>query len=283
MDKICNLIDEIFRRLKTTMNGKSFIDLGAGGNRLAGHIAARYPRAKVAMGIECQKQRTGLAAKVIKTAREDTSPESKAHAWAPCTVVSANIMKLTSLLGFDVWMAFDSAFPLSLMKHIARLWNESDAIMLILFTNPAELTKLGFAYWKYEGIVDHLSMKGSGEGKTAHIYTRDTQQNLPQELPPFVVEDGIEEEEDDDNTTSPEERIRQAVVLCKYGPRADFINYLQCTFEEGLRTARSVALPNGKVVSRSIRVRKPIKRLGQHVEEVVVRAGRGAAKKKPRY
>jgi hypothetical protein len=284
MDKICDMIDEIFRRLKTTMNGKSFVDLGAGGNRLAGHIAARYPRAKVALGIECMMQRTGLAAKVIITLLEDHSLESKAHAWAPCTVVSANIAKLTSLSGYEVWMSFNSAFPAALMRLLALLWNASDAYILILFTNEADMVKLGFFYWNYEGSLDAL-MKGSGEGKTCHIYTRDPNQNLPQEVP--IVEKKDEEEsdtseeadEDDDimneceryyattTTSSPEERIRQAVDLCKNGPRADFINYLQCTFEDGLRTSRSVVLPNGKEVKQSIRIKNPIIRFGGDEEE----------------
>jgi hypothetical protein len=264
------------------MNGKSFVDLGAGGNRLAGHIAARYPRAKVALGIECMMQRTGLAAKVMITLLEDHSPESKAHAWAPCTVVSANIAKLTSLLGYEVWMSFNSAFPDALMRLIALLWNASDARILILFTNEADMVRHGFFCWNYEGKVDAL-MSGSGEGKTCHIYTRDPTKNLPKEAP--VVErkkdaeesDTSEEADEDDDimneceryyaTTSPEERIRQAVDLCKNGPRADFINYLQCTFEDGLRTSRTVVLPNGKEVKQSIRIKKPIIRFGGDDEE----------------
>jgi hypothetical protein len=275
MDKVCDLIDFIFRRYNMRMDGMGFIDWGAGGNRLAMHIASRYPLAKYALGVECMKERTSLAAKVQITLLEDNSPESKAHALAPVNVLTADIEEINTdleFLGDCVFMSFNTAFDKSCMKHYAGIWNKClTAKMLILFTPKKKLIKLGFGFLRHEASYQ-LSMKGSGEGKTVNIFTRD-----PTILPQPPIDDEDEEEYDVDvvlqdhvgrsTLLSAEERIRQALVLCMERPREDLLNFLQCTYEEGLKTSQNVVLPNGKVAAQSIRVKKGVKRYGFEKQE----------------
>jgi hypothetical protein len=150
-----------------------FLDLGSGVNKPALHVAATFP-VKSAIGIECMQQRVSLAAKVHQVLLEDKSSESKAHAMAPCNVLTVDAMQLTNIkdLGINVIYAFNSAFDPELMYKIAEIWNLSDVEVLIIFTNIDELIKFGFLGLIWKGSLK-LQMTHSKEGKTVHFYTRE--------------------------------------------------------------------------------------------------------------
>ena len=183
------LCHELFK-LSLVIPGRStFLELGAGAGKPSFHLSSFFRCLTVGVEVDFALYfaSIGNLKKVYLKASE------LGFHYPPVALLHRDIYGLLSFNPFDIIYSFDKLFEPELLRHIARVFNDSTKCkVFISYQKPLTLHAVGFVGLALQSKL-RMKMIGSGEMKTCYIYTRHCtgerrNESLPLPVDPIVGE-----------------------------------------------------------------------------------------------
>eukprot|EP00903_Cladosiphon_okamuranus_P007150 g6943.t1 len=207
----------------------SFIDVGSGLGKPNFHVA-QDPGVEISYGLELEEVRWELSIsnhrRVLKDEGGNGNVKVSKH---NLFFAAGDILECKTFDPFTHVYMFDIGFPPATLREIGTRFNNSQARYLVSYQVPKKVTE------DYAFDVDHvrklsaLSLTGSGEGKTMHLYRRKG------------VAPGLKTE----RIAEVDPFFAKGVKLCREGGEngSDLEDHVEATFQKnisgGVKTRRS--------------------------------------------
>lgn len=165
MQKLCH---ELLKLSLVIPRVTTFLDLGSGAGKPSFHFSSFFRCLTVGIEVDYPLYFTSLGnlKKIYLKARE------LGHHCPQVALLHRDIFGMSSFDPFEIIYSFDKLFEPELLRHIARVFNDSTQVkVFISYQKPLILQRAGFVGITLQRKLQ-LKMRISGESKTAYIYTR---------------------------------------------------------------------------------------------------------------
>lgn len=165
MQTVCH---ELFKLSLVTPGVTTFLDLGSGAGFPSFHFSSFFRCLAVGIEVDYPLYFTSLGnlKKIYLKARE------LGYYCPQVAFLHRDIFGMSSFNPFEIIYSFDKLFEPELLRHIARVFNNSTQVKVyISYQKPLNLQRAGFVDITLQRKLQ-LKMKGSRESKVCYIYTR---------------------------------------------------------------------------------------------------------------